>query len=501
MDRRLAEIPTAEWGDLSVDITPREYVLDYLAHSFPTQLFELFTDEEGNLPSRPAVRRDGQPVQSREAVERRDRMIERLAALPPVPGALDQIVHRFGTDQVAEVTGRSRRIVARATGSASKTARLPPISPKPRPSWTTRSASSSSPTPAAPGAAITPISAARNQRLRVHYLLGARLEGRCRDPGPRPLEPHQPGAAAGVPPGRHQRQGREALPLDDRAPPRHAGRDHPRPAPDRRPGPVPRRRQSRKPSMPGRRCASSICCSIPARSRAARCSDFRGRDRPRSLRPGRRPARGIAADHELPQPAAGARASSCRTRCSRCSRNCSTAKIEGAIASGTYDLGRRDADRREPPDRRAPHDLHPSGDRRRDALLPSSGADRNKPLPLADALALARRPRARLLVNGSRGRAAVQMPAPSLMLDDGEVERRVRLIRPMERETIALDALRPLAMARGRRATPSRRCGRPKVAAVPEFCDQRLPHRHRPAAADLGPAAAGQICASTASDR
>jgi hypothetical protein len=31
------------------------------------------------------------------------------------------------------------------------------------------------------------------------------------------------------------------------------------------------------------------------------------------------------------------------------------------------------------------------------------------------------------------GRAAVQVPAPSLMLDDGEVERRVRLIRPMER--------------------------------------------------------------------
>jgi hypothetical protein len=31
--------------------------------------------------------------------------------LPPVPGALDQIVQRFGTDMVAEVTGRSRRIV------------------------------------------------------------------------------------------------------------------------------------------------------------------------------------------------------------------------------------------------------------------------------------------------------------------------------------------------------------------------------------------------------
>ena len=62
LDRRLAEIPTSEWADLSIDITPREYVLDYLSHSFPTQLFELFTDDEGNLHSRPAYDADGNPV-------------------------------------------------------------------------------------------------------------------------------------------------------------------------------------------------------------------------------------------------------------------------------------------------------------------------------------------------------------------------------------------------------------------------------------------------------
>ncbi|HEY8138748.1 MAG TPA: strawberry notch family protein, partial [Methylocystis sp.] len=86
MERRLAEIPTDEWGDVQVDITPREYVLDYLAHSFPTQLYEPFTDSDGNLSSRP-VYRDGQPVLCREAVARRDRLIERLASLPPVHGA------------------------------------------------------------------------------------------------------------------------------------------------------------------------------------------------------------------------------------------------------------------------------------------------------------------------------------------------------------------------------------------------------------------------------
>ena len=113
MERRLADIPTEEWNDVQVDITPREYVLDYLLHSFPTQLFEEYSDEEGKLCSRPLVV-DGQPVICREAVARRDELIEHLASLPPVPGALDQIVQRFGTDQVAEVTGRSRRIVRKA---------------------------------------------------------------------------------------------------------------------------------------------------------------------------------------------------------------------------------------------------------------------------------------------------------------------------------------------------------------------------------------------------
>ena len=203
MERRLAEIPTEEWGDVQVDITPREYVLDYLAHSFPTQLYEPFTDSEGNLSSRP-VYRDGQPVQCREAVARRDRLIEKLASLPPVHGALDQIVQRFGTD----VGGRGDRPLApdrpqadrtASIASPSRTARARPISPRPQAfmddakrilvfsdaGGTGRSyhaeLSAQEPPPARPLSA------------------GSRLEGRRRHPGPRPHQPHQPGAAAAVP--------------------------------------------------------------------------------------------------------------------------------------------------------------------------------------------------------------------------------------------------------------------------------------------------------------
>ena len=95
--------------------------LIYLANGFPTQLYERYADDEGNILSRPVII-DGQPVQSREAVEIRDRLIEKLASLPPVQTALDQILHHFGTEQVAEVTGRNRRIVKKV--SADGQARL-----------------------------------------------------------------------------------------------------------------------------------------------------------------------------------------------------------------------------------------------------------------------------------------------------------------------------------------------------------------------------------------
>ncbi|TJX00365.1 methylase, partial [Neisseria gonorrhoeae] len=61
--------------------------------------------------------------------------------------------------------------------------------------------------------------------------------------------------------------------------------------------------------------------------------------------------------------------------------------------------------------------------------------ERNRPITLDDALNHLDDPRAKLLVNERSGRAAVQIPTTSIMLDDGEIERRVRLIRPMEAHT------------------------------------------------------------------
>ena len=122
LDRRIAEIPVSEWDDISVDLTPREACLEYLAHAFPVQLQEPFTDDEDNLMSRPVTDAEGNPVLCQEAVAARDALIEKLAALPPVQAALDQILHRFGGEAVAEVTGRSRRVLRIADGSGERLA-------------------------------------------------------------------------------------------------------------------------------------------------------------------------------------------------------------------------------------------------------------------------------------------------------------------------------------------------------------------------------------------
>ena len=146
---------------------------------------------------------------------------------------------------------------------------------------------------------------ARNQRLRVHYLLEAGWKADTAIQGLGRTQPHQPGAAAAVPADRHRREGREALPVDHRPPARHAGRHHQGPAPDRWSGPVPRRRQSRIALWPSR-LAPALPAAVCRQGRRLFAGGFPGGHRPASDRSGRQLARGAAADHDVPQPAAGA---------------------------------------------------------------------------------------------------------------------------------------------------------------------------------------------------
>ena len=428
MERRLADIPTEEWNDVRVDITPREYVLDYLAHSFPVQLYEPFTDGEGNLSSRP-VFRDGQPVESREAVARRDELIERLASLPPVPGALDQIVQRFGTDMAAEVTGRSRRIVRKgdrlAVENRAPSANLAETAAFMDDLKRILVFSDAGGT----GRSYHADLSAKNQRLRIHYL----------------LEPGWKADAAIQGLGRTNRTNQAQPPLF-------------------RPIATDVKAEKRFLSTIARRLDT-----LGAITRGQRQTGGQGLFRPEDNleSPYARDAL-----RQLYLLIVRGKIEGCSLQCFESATGLKLmdangvkdelppittflnrllaltielqgilftafeqlldAKVQGAIASGVYDVGLETltAESFVVTDRKTIYTHPATGAETR--LLTIAEKRRNQPMTLDDALAYVDADHGKLLVNAKSGRAAVQVPAPSLMLDDGEIERRVRLIRPME---------------------------------------------------------------------
>jgi hypothetical protein len=90
--------------------------MDYLLSAFPIHLHEIHSSSEGEERSEPAFDADGSPIISQEAVDLRDMLVDRLATLDPIPGALEQLLWHFGHKQVAEVTGRSKRILKDESG-------------------------------------------------------------------------------------------------------------------------------------------------------------------------------------------------------------------------------------------------------------------------------------------------------------------------------------------------------------------------------------------------
>ena len=161
-------------------------------------------------------------------------------------------------------------------------------------------------------------------------------------------------------------------------------------------------------------------------------------------------------------------------------------RIEGAIASGTYDLGVETvtAESLTVTGRKTIY-THPQGGAETQVFT-ILRRERNKPLTLAEALERAdNEPRARLLVNAKSGRAAVQVPTTGLMLDDGAVERRVRLMRPMERPAISVADLAKTQWreADRTRVHPGLGGGARGAAGIHR---QHAAHRHRPACCRSG---------------
>lgn len=472
MERRLAEIPTEEWSDLHVDVTPREYVGGYLMHSFPTQLFEEYSDAEGNVTSRPVHDPDGNPVQCREAARRRDEMIEKLASLPPVGSALDRILHHFGTDTVGEVTGRSRRIVRKtgrdgidrlAVENRSGSANLAETQSFMDDDKRVLIFSDAGGT----GRSYHADLGARNQRLRKHYLLEAgwradnAIQGlgrthRTNQAQPPLFRPMAANVKAGkrflstiarrldtlgaITRGQRQTGGAGLFRSEDNLESPYARAAL---------------RQFYHLLQQGKIQGCSLTSFEAATGLSLTTEEGGLRDElpPITTWLNRLLALRIETQNLLFE----------------VFEQLMTAKVEGAIAAGTYDKGLETitAESIVVTDRRTVYTHPVSG--AQSHVLTVARKDRVRPLGLPDALAIARaEPQSVLLVNTRSNRAAIQLPTASLMLDDGAIEHRVRLLRPTDELRFGLDAL---AETHWQPAERKLFCElwQAEVAAVPEF--------------------------------
>jgi predicted RNA methylase len=109
-DRQIANANEEELDLDSIDLTPSDTLIEYLKKSFPVYEYEEYVDENGNKRSR-IVKYNGKPVISKEAVRMRDALIEEIKEMKIPDGPLEMLFDAFGVDNVAEVTGRTSRIV------------------------------------------------------------------------------------------------------------------------------------------------------------------------------------------------------------------------------------------------------------------------------------------------------------------------------------------------------------------------------------------------------
>lgn len=100
-----------------LDFSPREVIAAMVDRGFPTTLYQDVTDPgTGRTIQVPVRDGKGNPVQSKEALRMKQAVIDGLSALELPENPLDQLVNHFGERYVAELTGRTRRLIRDSRG-------------------------------------------------------------------------------------------------------------------------------------------------------------------------------------------------------------------------------------------------------------------------------------------------------------------------------------------------------------------------------------------------
>ncbi|MGA2026674.1 MAG: strawberry notch-like NTP hydrolase domain-containing protein, partial [Syntrophobacteraceae bacterium] len=110
LNRALANLDEDEELE-DLDMTPRDQLAQYLQRSFPVYEYEEVTDQNGNTTMQLVTDSNGNPVENPEAVRMREELLDRLGSIRVPDGPLEMIMNHLGADKVAEVTGRTQRVV------------------------------------------------------------------------------------------------------------------------------------------------------------------------------------------------------------------------------------------------------------------------------------------------------------------------------------------------------------------------------------------------------
>lgn len=109
--KRSAEAEEGEDWVEDLDLSPKDILLEYVDGNYPTQQFEPTVDANGNVRWMPVVDADGNPVDNPEALAAKQRLMDHIALIKAPRNPLEMIIDTFGVENVAEITGRGKRVV------------------------------------------------------------------------------------------------------------------------------------------------------------------------------------------------------------------------------------------------------------------------------------------------------------------------------------------------------------------------------------------------------
>ena len=95
----------------SMDMTPRDQLMGLIESAFPTQQFEEKEDANGNVIRTPVFDSQGNPVRNKQALAMKEKLLKQVGIVAVPDGPLELLMNAFGHEAVAEVTGRTRRVV------------------------------------------------------------------------------------------------------------------------------------------------------------------------------------------------------------------------------------------------------------------------------------------------------------------------------------------------------------------------------------------------------